>query len=77
MFEVVGYRVKRLLRIRIGNLRLGDLPRGHWQPLTLRELKALRSTDNSGVAVAGARRGRQVATRVNKPRSTARGYGTR
>jgi 23S rRNA pseudouridine2605 synthase len=77
MFEVVGYRVKRLLRIRIGNLRLGDLPRGHWQPLTLRELKALRSTDNSGVAVTDARRGRQVATRVNKPRSTARGYGTR
>ena len=29
MFEVVGYRVKHLLRVRIGNLRLTDLPCGH------------------------------------------------
>jgi 23S rRNA pseudouridine2605 synthase len=41
MFEAVGYRVKRLLRIRIGNLRLGDLPCGHWRALTQRELKSL------------------------------------
>src|SRR5262249_28222023 len=34
MFEAVGYRVKHLLRIRIGNLRLADLPRGHWRALT-------------------------------------------
>jgi 23S rRNA pseudouridine2605 synthase len=41
MFEAVGYRIKRLLRIRIGNLRLGDLPRGHWRPLTKREVESL------------------------------------
>jgi 23S rRNA pseudouridine2605 synthase len=41
MFETVGYRVKRLLRVRVGNLRLGDLPRGHWRALTQRELKDL------------------------------------
>jgi 23S rRNA pseudouridine2604 synthase len=41
MFEAVGYRVKHLLRVRIGNLRLGDLPRGHWRPLTKRELECL------------------------------------
>ena len=41
MFETVGYRVKRLLRVRIGNLRLGDLPCGHWRALTHRELKSL------------------------------------
>jgi 23S rRNA pseudouridine2605 synthase len=41
MFEAVGYRVKRLLRIRIGNLQLGDLPCGHWRALTQRELKLL------------------------------------
>src|SRR5881398_3337680 len=34
MFEVVGYRVKHLLRLRIGNLRLAYLPRGHWRVLT-------------------------------------------
>jgi 23S rRNA pseudouridine2605 synthase len=41
MFEAVGYRVKHLLRVRIANLRLGDLPRGHWRALTKRELESL------------------------------------
>jgi len=41
MFEAVGYRIKNLLRVRIGNLRLGDLPRGHWRALTKRELQSL------------------------------------
>jgi len=31
MFQAVGYRVKDLLRVRVGNLRLGNLPRGHWR----------------------------------------------
>jgi 23S rRNA pseudouridine2605 synthase len=43
MFEAVGYRVKYLLRVRVGNLRLGDLPRGQWRVLTTRELESLRS----------------------------------
>jgi len=42
MFETVGYRVERLLRIRIGNLRLGDLPCGHWRALTKSELQSLK-----------------------------------
>jgi 23S rRNA pseudouridine2605 synthase len=41
MFETVGYRVEGLLRIRIGNLRLGDLPCGHWRLLTKSELRSL------------------------------------
>jgi 23S rRNA pseudouridine2605 synthase len=41
MFEAIGYHVKRLLRVRIGNLWLGDLPRGHWRTLTKHELAAL------------------------------------
>jgi 23S rRNA pseudouridine2605 synthase len=41
MFEAVGFRVQRLVRIRIGPLRLGDLPRGHWRALTKRELESL------------------------------------
>ena len=41
MFEAVGYRVKRLVRIRMGTLRLGDLPLAHWRALTTRELKLL------------------------------------
>jgi len=42
MFHKIGYEVKCLVRIRIGNLRLSDLPRGHWRPLTKSELEALR-----------------------------------
>jgi len=45
MFEKLGYKVKRLVRIRIGNLRLSDLPRGHWRALTKPELKILRTAN--------------------------------
>lgn len=43
MFEAVGYRVKHLARVRVGNLRLGDLPRAHWRPLTKRELESVEA----------------------------------
>jgi len=42
MLEAIDYNVKRLVRIRIGNLRLGDLPRGHWRALTRSELASLK-----------------------------------
>jgi 23S rRNA pseudouridine2605 synthase len=42
MFEAVGYRVKHLSRLRVGNLRLGDLPPGHWRPLTNAELSSVK-----------------------------------
>src|SRR6201993_2891803 len=42
IFDAVGYHVKGLVRVRIGSLRLGDLPRGHWRALTQRELKSWR-----------------------------------
>jgi 23S rRNA pseudouridine2605 synthase len=41
MFEAIGYRVKHLVRMRIANLRLGDLPRGHWRALSKREIESL------------------------------------
>ncbi len=41
MFYEVGYEVNRLVRTRIGPLRLGELPRGHWRPLTSAELRSL------------------------------------
>jgi 23S rRNA pseudouridine2605 synthase len=41
MFYEVGYDVERLMRIRIGRLRLGDLPLGHWRPLSKSELNSL------------------------------------
>jgi 23S rRNA pseudouridine2605 synthase len=41
MFYEIGYEVKKLVRTRIGTLRLGDLPRGHWRPLSAVELRAI------------------------------------
>jgi 23S rRNA pseudouridine2605 synthase len=41
MFHAIGYEVKRLVRVRVGAVRLGDLPRGHWRVLTKRELISL------------------------------------
>ncbi len=67
MLEVVGYRVKHLLRVRIGNLRLGDLPCGHWRRLTKREIDGLHMRESSEVVAAD--RGRQKAGQVPKPRS--------
>jgi 23S rRNA pseudouridine2605 synthase len=53
MFYAVGYEVNRLVRVRIGNLRLGDLPRGHWRALGKSELSALIRTPKT--SRAGAR----------------------
>ena len=41
MVEAVGHTVKRLRRIRIENILLGDLPEGAWRPLTGAELRML------------------------------------
>jgi 23S rRNA pseudouridine2605 synthase len=41
MFESLGYELKHLMRVRVGNMRLGDLPRGHWRFLTKRELESV------------------------------------
>jgi len=46
MLYAVGYEVKRLVRVRIGNLRLGDLPRGQWRLLSKSELEGLKRTQN-------------------------------
>ncbi|HKX99655.1 MAG TPA: pseudouridine synthase, partial [Steroidobacteraceae bacterium] len=34
MCSALGWRVKRLVRLRIMHIRLGDLPRGRWRELT-------------------------------------------
>jgi 23S rRNA pseudouridine2605 synthase len=47
MFYEIGYEVKRLVRARIGHLRLGEMPRGSWRPLTKSELTALRHSSSS------------------------------
>src|SRR5262249_5150602 len=71
MFEAVGYRVKDLIRIRIANLRLGDLPRDHWRALTANELKRLRAGTDIVAAVAdrgGQKEGHLRKRRGRRPR---------
>jgi 23S rRNA pseudouridine2605 synthase len=46
MFYAVGYEVEKLVRARIGNLRLGGLPRGAWRPLSKSELASLSGVQN-------------------------------
>jgi len=48
MLFKVGYEVKRLVRIRIGPLRLADLRAGEWRALTAAEVKALQSERPQG-----------------------------
>lgn len=60
MFEAFGYRVKQLLRVRVGNLCIDHLPAGHWRALSHRELKELPSKDQSSKVAAGVDRGRKA-----------------
>ena len=41
MCSALGWRVKRLVRLRIMHIRLGDLPPGRWRKLTPEEIKPL------------------------------------
>ena len=51
MCEYLGYEVVALQRIRIMNLKLGDLPVGEWRDLTAEELRSLRDAvkDSDGL----------------------------
>jgi 23S rRNA pseudouridine2605 synthase len=42
MLEAVGHSVRRLRRVRVGPLELGELRAGEWRPLRASELRALR-----------------------------------
>jgi 23S rRNA pseudouridine2605 synthase len=64
MFHELRYEVKRLVRIRMGNLWLSDLPRGRWRALTQRELESLQR--NRSVVAAGVDRVRQKAGHCSK-----------
>jgi 23S rRNA pseudouridine2604 synthase len=41
MCSALGWRVQRLVRLRIMHIRLGDLPSGRWRNLTDAELRPL------------------------------------
>lgn len=43
MAEISGLKVKRLIRIRLGSLVLGELLPGEWRDLDQQEIQALRT----------------------------------
>ena len=43
MLECFGFHAKKLTRVRIGNLRLQDLPRGKWRHLSAQEVRVIPS----------------------------------
>ena len=43
MTAAIGHPTLRLIRVRIGNFRLGDLPAGQWRILTVKECKFVLS----------------------------------
>src|SRR5436853_880961 len=62
MFYAVGYEVKRLVRVRIGNLRLGDLPLGHWRALRKSALDGLTRASKTNRAGASANKSTSSTT---------------
>src|SRR5947209_184523 len=48
MVEEVGSRVRRLVRIRVGSVRLGRLAPGQWRPLAASEVHELRRLASGG-----------------------------
>jgi len=69
MLDAVGCPVQRLTRVAIGPLRLGDLKRGAWRPLTGAEVAALRSA----VAAGGRRPGARPPRAARAPRGAGTG----
>lgn len=80
MFEALGYRVTKLLRVRIGSLWLGDLPPGRWAALTAEEIELLlrnpAAGGASGPVVKPATRARKSAA-PPPPRSGGAGRASR
>jgi len=62
MAEAVGHPVRRLVRTRIGPIRLGSLRPGEWRRLTTEEVRALEQATGSGT-IGKSRRSRRGASR--------------
>lgn len=52
MCQAVGYQVLRLVRVRLGPLALGSLPRGAWRYLSPEEVRRLKAAAAAGEAKA-------------------------
>ncbi|MEI7911534.1 MAG: pseudouridine synthase [Verrucomicrobiota bacterium] len=86
MFETMGYTVTKLLRVRIGQLWLGDLEPGHWALLTPPEVEMLlgtatptkkRATEKSGPGIPPGSRNSGQDARTTEKSGPARSPGSR
>ncbi|WP_075091044.1 pseudouridine synthase [Haloferula sp. BvORR071] len=64
MFLTLGYKVEKLVRIRIGRLILGDFPMGAWRPLEQVEIDALQQ--NPKVRAAAKKGAKKSAKKAAK-----------
>jgi 23S rRNA pseudouridine2605 synthase len=55
---MLGHPVRRLVRVRIGSLLIGNLKPGQWRKLSEAEVKALQSSTREGPQMRGRREGR-------------------
>ncbi len=64
MCDVLGYKVKKLIRVRIMNVRLGHLPVGHWRYLTQEEITMISKM------VAESSKTEEASRRQNRPKAS-------
>jgi 23S rRNA pseudouridine2605 synthase len=64
MAEAVGHPVRRLVRTRIGPIRLGSLRPGDWRQLTTEEVRALEQETGAATSRRSRRSRRGAAKRV-------------
>lgn len=67
MCEAVGYRVRRLERVRFGPLELGELPVGSYRRLSDAEVRSLSDSANAGRAARRAAASSREATGKPQP----------
>ncbi len=67
MFETQAITVKRLERIQIGNIRLGELPTGRWRTLSETEIRSLMSSTPSIKLSTPKRRTRRPPFQAKRP----------
>jgi pseudouridine synthase len=68
MLEAVESRVRKLVRIAIGPIRIGELPIGKWRELTPDEVQSLRGRAAGKVQSTAPRESGAMRARTTKPR---------
>jgi 23S rRNA pseudouridine2605 synthase len=74
MCASLGHPVKRLIRIRIGPLRLGTLKLGEWRKLTKDEIALMKQTQERSKQGGRTRGATEGVTAERKPRISTKGW---